>query len=531
MFLGQVVAGDVTIQPIERSVGKLQFSIDPRMELLAAIHLLSGNNDLVNRNLSYSREVCNYFDSFSSEEAVPLTGNLKLQYGFSYDAPVTLMLHLSQLPKLEKQIEYSDYLLKRSGGVDNLEQYRKAIRQFAGTSNFEDFWNSKISFYHQIVDATIGDIGGNDLVKAMEDYFNETQGSYHIVITPAFYGGKGPKIPGTDGKDQIYACVSPTDMQNGIPYLNENNLCHYVWHEFGHSFVNPLTSRYIDRVLSQSKLFEPIKDVMSGQAYRSWETCVNEHIIRAVHIRLIDLNVDSLQSKALLSNELGNGFIYIEPLLEKLKDFESQRDRNRVTFTEFYPELLNVLDSLQQTEYRELVNMGFRGPVNGVFINAGGWEKKIAVIYPTEDPDKEALKIVQEYVSLVFERFFKQKGGVLLADTTALETDLSDYGIAVYGSIESNLFLKRYASSFPFRIENQTIYADKEYKDENIKLITCIPNPLNPKKGMAVYTALSNRAMRDINNVNHGNEDYILFMNRETVINRGFYTKTGKWSF
>jgi hypothetical protein len=57
------------------------------------------------------------------------------------------------------------------------------------------------------------------------------------------------------------------------------------------------------------------------------------------------------QSKELLKNELGQRFIYIEPLFEKLKDFEIQRDKNNITFSEFCPELLNVLDSLQKIEY------------------------------------------------------------------------------------------------------------------------------------------------------------------------------------
>jgi len=100
-----------------------------------------------------------------------------------------------------------------------------------------------------------------------------------------------------------------------------------------------------------------------------------------------------------------------------------------------------------------------------------------------------------------------------------------------YGTIESNLFLKQYAATFPFKIENQTIYADKEYTDKDIKFISCVPNPHNKAKGMSIYTALSNKNIQDINNVSHGGEDYILFLNRETVISKGFYKKDGNWTF
>ena len=213
LFLTQCSVNGQTIQPIERSVGKLQISIDPRMELLASIHLLSNNRDLANRDTPYSKDIINYFEDFSTHNAVKLTENLR---SFTYDAPVTFMLYLSQPPELAQRIEFSDYLLGRSGRSNNLAQYQEAIKQFAKISDFEKFWNSKISFYNQILDLTIAEIGKKDLVKVLEDYYNETQGSYNIIITPAFTGGKGPKIPGSNGKHDIYACISATNMKNNM---------------------------------------------------------------------------------------------------------------------------------------------------------------------------------------------------------------------------------------------------------------------------------------------------------------------------
>jgi hypothetical protein len=526
LCLNQCLVAGTPIQPIERTVGKLRISIDPRIELLAAIHSLSNNQDLAKRNLPYSKEMISYFQPFSSQEAVKLTESLNQKYGFSYDAPVAFMLHLSQPIELEEKNKFSDYILKRSGEGDNLEQYRKSIKQFVEISNFEAFWNSKIPFYNQILDMTIANMGEIDLVKTMEDYFNETQENYNVIITPAFFGGKGAFVSGFDGEETFFATLETTDMQDNIPYTSGNNILFYVWHEYGHFFVNPLTEKYTDRVSSLDKMYEPINNVMSKQAYGSWGTCVNEHIIRAVNIRMVELYSNAQQSETLLNRELGNRFIYIVPLIEKLKQFEKQKDERSITFSEFYPELLNVLDSLQKVEYWKQINMNFNGPLNGVLT-----EEKTAWIYPTHDLDTEALKIAQDYTLLIFNTFAKPRGGILLADTTALKTDLSEYGIIAYGTIESNLLLKQYASTFPFKIENQTIYADKEYTDKDTKFISCVPNPHNPEKGMSIYTALSNKNIQGINNVFHGGEDYIVFLNRETVISKGFYKKNEEWIF
>jgi len=48
---------------------------------------------------------------------------------------------------------------------------------------------------------------------------------------------------------------------------------------------------------------------------------------------------------------------------------------------------------------------------------------------------------------------------------------------------------------------------------------------------MAIYTAFSNENIKEINNIFHGGEDYIIFTNRETVLNRGYYNKTNEWKF
>ena len=526
--LNQVWVNGQTIQPVERSIGKFNISIDPRMELLTTVQLLTSSYQL-NRNLPYSKDILNYFEFFSSHEAVLMTNTL-MQNGFSRDAPVNFMLALSQPLELEPKIAYRDGWLALNGGGNYLELYRNTIKQFAEISNFETFWNSKETFYSQILDLSIAEISGSDLNNDVENYFNEPKEEFNIIIMPSFTGGIGGSVDGI-----IYSCVGAADMKDGIPYLNRDYFLQLVWHEFSHSFVNGETYKHSDRVnsASEDKLYEPIKSYMLRQGYSEWEICVNEHIVRAVNVRLHELHLGIQEAKAALENELNQGFIYIEPLVEKLKDFEIQRDKNNVTFSEYYPELLNVLDSLQKIEYWKQFDLNFSGPIYGPIT-----DEKVAIIYPTHDLDTESLKIAQEEASKIFDFISQFKGGItLFADTIALKTDLSEHGIMAYGTVESNLFLKHYVSIFPFRIENQTIYADREYTDQDLKFITCVPNPFNLLKGMSIHTALSNKAIQDINEAFYENdfpflsEDYILFLNRETVVNRGFYKKDENWRF
>jgi len=512
------------LQPIERTIGKLHISIDPRMELLSTIQILSSYQNIV-KTSDYSKDILNYFGSFSSNLAVMMTDELLSKQGFSFDAPVAFMLHLNQVPELKRQIPYSDYLLKRGGGKENLDNYCSAIQQFAIETNFDKFWKEKEEFYKKIVDLTISELGSVDLVKALEDYFNETQNSYNIIISPSFRGGYGPSLPSSNGRLDIYSCISTTSTKAGVPYLSKESLTYYVWHEFGHSFVNPETEKYPERIQVTSKLFTPIMSQMSKMAYTNWTTCVNEHIIRAVNIRIRMLNSNLGDQNSLINQEKGNRFIYIEPLIKKLLIFENQKNNNKITFSDFFPKIIDVLDSLLNTDYEKLAEVKFFGPINSVMIG-----QKLAWIFPTSDKDSASLKIAQNYVKTVFDRF-KTAGNILISDSIALKTNLFNYGLMVYGTIESNLFLLKYKSIFPFRLENNILIANKEYKNEALKFITCLPNPFNPQKGMAIYTAFSNSNIQDINRVFHGSEDYIIFLKKDSIINKGFYDKTDTWKF
>ena len=517
-----------SLKPIEDSVGKLKISIDPRIEALSAIQVIS-NYRLANFTSEYSKEVQEYFSALSSSQAVKLTQELLMENGFAYDAPPNFMFYLSQVPQLERKLDYSDYLIKKAGGADKLEEYREAIKQFVNEPRFEKFWSYQSEFYRRSVEATIAEFAENDPVKALEEYYNETQNSYNIVICPLFgYNNYGFRIPAGNDKYDIYSLNSTQLLKDGVPYLNYNQTISLVWHEFSHSFVNPLTERHLDKVNSYGKLFEPIQEPMSKQAYTSWEICVNEHIVRAVVIRLYERNIGMKEASQLMIQELSKQFIYINPIVEKLKEFEKLRDTKNITFSDFYPQLIEVFNNLDGQAMLSANNQ-FAGTVNRIFQSP-----KLAWIYPTNGDNQEELNAIKEYMASIIERFKSRiglEGNLLISDSEALEASLSDYGILAYGTIESNLFLSRYKSSFPFKIENGTLYAGKEYTTPEVKIITCVPNPQNNQRGMAIYSALSNKSILDINSVSHGPEDYIIFLNRETVLDKGFYDKKDIWKF
>lgn len=527
LFLSQHIesANTSTLKPIRKQVGKLNVSIDPRLELLCAIQGMSDYKQ-IQRNNPYFAAVKSYFASSANLHAVQITNKLAAD-GFTFDAPVTFMLYQTQPDECKPRLPYSDYLINRAQGEQHLIEYQRAIHEFAVETRFDRFWQQHESFYNRIIDLSASELYGIDWVFALEKYFNDSHNSYNIIISPLLSGGYGPSIPSGNGKKDLYACLSlDWKGRDSIPYLNRTNFQYYLWHEFSHSFVNPEVEKYPEIVERTSALFKPIQENMSRQVYKNWMTCINEHIVRAVNIRLTEKYIGQAEADRILKNELNNHFVYIEPVLAKLKAYEAKCEKEVITFADYLPHLLQAFDSISKTDYQSLalLDIPFSGPINKAFQT-----NKTAVIYPTNSLNKESLVETKKYVEAVYNRFFKK--GMLIPDTVALKTDLSDCGLIVYGTIESNLFLKEQESRLPFKIEGTTVITDQAYSELGLRFITCLPNPQNKKLGMVIYTAVSDKDIPEINNVFHGPEDYILFIDRNRIIKKGFYKKDDKWTF
>jgi hypothetical protein len=509
------------IDPVSANAGKLKISVDPRLELLCAVQSLA-DYPFLNRQPAYSRELMQFFRKDSAMEAVTMTTRLLKDFGFAYDAPVDLILRLTSPPRLRQTHPYPARALERAGGKLNLEKYRRALRQFASGSDFMLFWKQKIPFYQKMVEYTVAELGGRDPVGTINAWFNESKNSYTVILSPALAGGYGMRIPSTGGNEDIFACLNTDRINDGIPYYSKDGLTNYLYHEFSHSFVNPLTDKFLPLVEATYPLFEPIREEMEEMSYGRWITCINEHIVRAVHIRILQTTGQAIFAGSLLDMEKSRRFVYIDPVLNKLKKFEQERDNQKITFKQFYPELMAVFDSLAYEDNQELIDPIFSGPVQSVL-----GKQKVTIIYPTADSDTLVLKNIFNYTSSI--QKMKGNAAILLADTAAVKADLSDAWIMAYGTVESNLFLKKYSSSFPFRITGDTLYTDRKFSGSNLRLITCLPNPQNPRRGMLVNTATQNTSLKGVQIPLKA--DYLVFEDVNKLLQNGFYIKSPQWEF
>lgn len=332
------------------TINQVSVTIDPRMELLSVVEYLSNYGENFNFNLVcrddfyYTLRIKEYFDKHRNHPVIKLLEEMSSQ-DFRFEAPPTTMLYLSNPPELEIEKPLTDHLKTRAGGSDKLLEFVDQLRDFAVKSNFMNFYNMNLEFYNKMLSKfDLKEL--NYQVKVLENYYRMKQkDTFNIILAPLFHGNYGPRVSNNNAADNIYCIKGSSDIKNDIPEFNPENILMYIWHEFSHSYVNTLIDKNEDEIRKYSYLINPIKDKISKIGYRGWHTCIIEHLVRAVTLRLTFKELGREEGEKLLNKEKEDGFIYIESLCDKLKDFEKENIKYP-TFNDFYPEIINVLENL-----------------------------------------------------------------------------------------------------------------------------------------------------------------------------------------
>jgi hypothetical protein len=344
-----VEAEPVSVQP------GLNVTVDPRMELLAVIQSLGKYDEqtqlITDYKFPYQTDIAEYFQPYRDHTAVKIFDQMS-QVGFTFDAPPTLMLYLTNPPELAVTMPFENVLVARAGGPTLVEAFLIALRDFARETSFMTFYTAHADFYDTMTGAVEAMINPTDLTM-LEDYYGMQQHSYNIILVPLFHaGGFGPRMPAEPGMAgsgvvettnyDVYSINGPHGITDTVPtFGNAADYRELIWHEFSHSFINPLTTANSDLVFPYEKLAAPITLKMKRMAYTNWETIVNEHVIRAITARLVAQADGEEAGQAFLAANRKNGFRYIDVLSERLQEYEANRSAYS-TLESFYRSLMEV---------------------------------------------------------------------------------------------------------------------------------------------------------------------------------------------
>ncbi len=503
--------------PAKSGEGKIDVRVDPRVELMSIIFRLAGHPEYNTApNYPYLADVEARFRKFENHAVVQAARNLKRRRGVSYDAVASMALHLTDAYELKERIP----LDRPPGKLDSrwkptdARDFLIKARQFVKDSNFKKFVEDHQQLYKETADNLRGRISERDYIAWFNEFFGArpTAKFYAIAGMLNGPGNYGPSVVFPDGSEEIYMVIGVGRAERSGRALFGRELVGLVVHEYCHSYVNHVVDKHLDQLIAAGeKLFPPVKQAMSRQAYGNWQTVMRESAVRACTVRYI-LKVDGKgAARQATNNDHGRSFFWTGELVEVLAEYESNR-KKYPTFDSFFPRVVEFFNdyAARHADGDSLARNDLYGPINdvlGIIQRSPG----SGIVRPDAIKDDDLSYRVKNFVTSIHQQFFAAKGVKLVTATEADEQKLHDKALVLYGSPKSNAMLKDMLEKCGMEIlRNKITIGERVFKGKGLVLITCHPNPNNPKVPILIYASADDENVINLNAFFHGPTDYLI---------------------
>lgn len=324
------------------TVKKIKVTVDPRIELITIVQYMVGYWPMSRLDTNYATEVQEKFGPFWEHPVLRQYMYMWFAFGFGNDAPHDVMLHLSEPPELLPRIPFPKELIERAGGEKALNDFLELLRDYAKKTKFMDFFEDHKEYYNFHIEDVSKQIEKEDYVGLLEGYYGASSNSYALILATLLHdGGYGVNVGGT-----MYAIIGPSRSVDREPVFSDPAyLSNLAFHEFGNSFISPLASKIREDIQRCKKLIQPIQMEMEQLAYPTWEICMNEHLIRAITIRILAPKNGEIETKKKIQEQYNSYFVYIDYVLTMLDEYEKNRDQY-ANFYDFYPKIQAMFEEL-----------------------------------------------------------------------------------------------------------------------------------------------------------------------------------------
>ena len=347
-FAAAVSAGEPASRPTTLAAA-FDVRVDPRVELLSVIFRLAGHPEYNKAFVaSYAKQVDAHFGEFKDHAVVTLARRLRAARGVSFDAPMSLAVHLSDPPALTPRIPLSPPPAGLDGRwrPDELREFLVEARDFATRSRFAAFMGTHKDL-HALAARRLGQtVRRHAHLEWFDNYFGAPPGAdFRVVVSilngPSCYGSRF-----IDGERSEYYCILGVWMQDADHRpVFPDGVVPTIVHEFCHSYVNPVVDRHAAAFEGPARrMFAQVRGAMRRQAYNNPRTFVYESLVRAAVVRHRRQHEGALAAFAEISAQQARGFLWTRVLCERLTEYE--RDRKRYpTLDAFAPRLVECFEA------------------------------------------------------------------------------------------------------------------------------------------------------------------------------------------
>lgn len=236
---------------------------------------------------------------------------------------------------------FYDWMIKK---IYRIESYVSAIRDFYRVSEYEKYWQEKKGDCEELKENLEVKITGIDVVKIMEEFYGMKKDRYFIVPAPQM-PSMALNVPiESEGRNYAYAVFGPWSKDYD-EYISQEELVEWAFHEFGHTFVEPIFARYKGHLKKHSDLFEGIRpenrEKMKKRGYEKWDRIFIENLLRAIQAHLAGKIFGEEFTRKIIDEHVEKGFQLVPVFYELIIDYEKNRDRFP-RFESFFPNLSYV---------------------------------------------------------------------------------------------------------------------------------------------------------------------------------------------
>lgn len=336
--------------------------VNENVELMSILSRMAGfpeyNMDMAGR---YIKDIDNYFKDNTDHPAIQYMKGLRNKYGISFDAVMSMAIHLDNrngtLSLVEEDIPS---LEQRWKNVDK-DEFLSYLNSFYKDTKFNEFFKAHKDLYNRGLKSYQDNVIKHFDIDWYADFYgNEPQETFSVIIGFCNGGGNyGVNRQLTGKRKEVFAIAGYYVDKEGTPMYNKEYLPTLI-HEFNHSFINHYLdeNKYPDFVKelepAATDLFMSSRWSMEKQAYGNWKTVINESLVRAAVIcYMLDKEYKPEEIRNELSEQVQRNFRWMPELVSLLRKYEKEQSKYG-NFENFYP---NVIDFFN--EYKEKENKRF----------------------------------------------------------------------------------------------------------------------------------------------------------------------------
>jgi hypothetical protein len=334
--------------------GRMEVVVDPRVELMSLIFRLAGNPEynMPNSASPYADEVDAHFGPFKEHAVVQTARRLRRERGVSYDAVMSLAVHVKDTTTLAERIPFDEPppRLDARWTPEAARAFLDEARAFVRESDFNAFIADHQAFYEQAAARLQKPLDRRDYVDWFDGFFGERPKARFTVIVGLLNGGgnygAGVRFP--DGTEQIMPIIGAYRFDGtGLPVFGPD-VDGTIVHELCHSYTNPCVDAFADELEPAGTAIFPHREAaMQRQAYGNWKTMMYESMVRACTVRFTLAHDGPAAAQQEIKYNEGRGFTWTGKLAGLLGQYERGRDEYP-TLDAFMPRVVEFFNTVAE---------------------------------------------------------------------------------------------------------------------------------------------------------------------------------------